>query len=304
MTFLNKHAIIKILFLALCVGHSSTISAQQKTDVENAIFWEVSGNNLTVPSYIFGTFHLMGARYIDSLTYVKDAFERSKTMVGELLFDSTMTMKMMKASQLKNTTLDKLLSTEAYAKTASYLKELSGYDLKMFNSMNPMTIQILLMTTLQQKIFPLDQSVDIPMDMYFQQQAKKAKKKLLGLETFEVQIKALFEQFSYERQVQMLMETVNDQAKAKAELITLNKLYREQNLTRMEEMMYGSSTYSAEETAILLTNRNKDWMKKLPSLMKEQQTFIAVGALHLACEDGLVHLLRQAGYTVKPVSLN
>jgi uncharacterized protein YbaP (TraB family) len=42
-------------------------------------------------------------------------------------------------------------------------------------------------------------------------------------------------------------------------------------------------------------------MTKLPDLMKEQSTFVAVGALHLPGENGLIQLLQRAGYTVKPL---
>jgi uncharacterized protein YbaP (TraB family) len=51
----------------------------------------------------------------------------------------------------------------------------------------------------------------------------------------------------------------------------------------------------------LLDDRNNNWMKKLPALMKDKSQFIAVGALHLAGPVGLVYQLRKAGYTVKPL---
>jgi uncharacterized protein YbaP (TraB family) len=44
-------------------------------------------------------------------------------------------------------------------------------------------------------------------------------------------------------------------------------------------------------------------MQKLPEIMKEKSSFIAVGALHLAGEEGLLNLLKEAGYTVEPVGL-
>jgi uncharacterized protein YbaP (TraB family) len=52
----------------------------------------------------------------------------------------------------------------------------------------------------------------------------------------------------------------------------------------------------------ILTQRNNNWLKKLPVLMKEGTCFIAVGALHLAGPIGLVNQLRKAGYTVKAVT--
>ena len=136
-------------------------SRAQSTVVENSVFWEVTGKDLAEPSYLFGTFHLMGSRYIDSLTNVTDKFAHSKTVVSELLFDSTMTVRMMMAARMKDTTLTELLSPELYQQTAQWMKEVSGYDLRFFDGMNPMTIQILLMTMLQQRYYPLHPALDV-----------------------------------------------------------------------------------------------------------------------------------------------
>lgn len=56
-----------------------------------------------------------------------------------------------------------------------------------------------------------------------------------------------------------------------------------------------------QEKATLIDDRNKKWAKQLPAIMKEAPTFIAVGALHLPGENGILNLLKQQGYTVDPV---
>jgi uncharacterized protein YbaP (TraB family) len=117
-----------------------------------------------------------------------------------------------------------------------------------------------------------------------------------------VQIAALYEQFSYERQAEMLAEFVNDQDKAYQEMITMNKYYRMGNLGELEKLM-STQTFEPGEVEKLLDDRNKAWVKQLPSLFSEQSTFVAVGALHLSGKNGLVNLLRQQGYTVKSVPL-
>jgi uncharacterized protein YbaP (TraB family) len=296
-----------LLLLALCytwplaTTGQSPRAAPAGRQVENSIFWQISGKDLSQSSYLFGTFHLIGAKYVDSLVYVMEKFRESKTVVGELLLDSTMTVKMMMAARLHETTLDKLLKPEDYQKTAEWLKELSGYDLKIFNGMNPMTIQIFLMTMLQQKHFPLHGAADVPMDLYFQQRGKTEGKKLVGLESFEVQVNALFNQFTLQRQAEMLMDFVNEKEKAKDELIVMNKSYRSGDLVKLEELL-AIQTYSEQEAKVMLDDRNKKWFEQLPSLMKEQQTFVAVGALHLGGKNGLINLFRNAGYTVTPVA--
>jgi len=50
-----------------------------------------------------------------------------------------------------------------------------------------------------------------------------------------------------------------------------------------------------------LNNRNKNWVKKLKTIMHERPVTIAVGAGHLPGKNGVIELLRKEGYTVKPV---
>ncbi|WP_309846761.1 TraB/GumN family protein [Flavobacterium sp. 2755] len=60
--------------------------------------------------------------------------------------------------------------------------------------------------------------------------------------------------------------------------------------------------YTSEKTKkIILDERNLNWVKNMPELMKKQSVFFAVGSGHLAGEFGVINLLRKAGYTVKPI---
>ena len=80
----------------------------------------------------------------------------------------------------------------------------------------------------------------------------------------------------------------------------MNKSYRNGNLAKLEELL-SIETYSEQEAKVMLDDRNKKWFEQLPSMMKEQQTFVAVGALHLSGKNGLINLFRNAGYTVTPL---
>ena len=52
----------------------------------------------------------------------------------------------------------------------------------------------------------------------------------------------------------------------------------------------------------VLTDRNYNWMKIIPGIIKEKSTFIAVGAVHLGGEEGLINLLKKEGYTMEPIN--
>jgi len=52
-----------------------------------------------------------------------------------------------------------------------------------------------------------------------------------------------------------------------------------------------------------LDERNNNWINQLPGMMEKQSLFVAVGALHLVGNSGLVNQLSRLGYTVKPLKL-
>jgi uncharacterized protein YbaP (TraB family) len=62
----------------------------------------------------------------------------------------------------------------------------------------------------------------------------------------------------------------------------------------------GSSVSGFEDK--LVSGRNKNWIPLIIEDAKKSQTFFAVGAGHLAGPEGVIHLLRKAGYKIKPVN--
>jgi uncharacterized protein YbaP (TraB family) len=82
----------------------------------------------------------------------------------------------------------------------------------------------------------------------------------------------------------------------------MNNAYTSNDLDALHKLMY-AKTYKPEEMKPLLDNRNNNWMQQLPKLMKEQTLFVAVGALHLVGETGLVQQLRRKGYTVTSINI-
>jgi uncharacterized protein len=285
--------------LLVCLILLSGLKASgQQPSVENSLFWEVNGNGLAESSFLFGSFHLLGSEYVDSLNNVLLKFDSCKTFAGEIIFDSTQMFKMVAASVMKDSTLDQLLLPEWYHETEEWLKELSSYNsLSIFNNINPVVIQLFLVNFLQQDLYGVSQT---PMDLHLQSRAQNSGKKIVGLETFDEQLKALFGSLSYKRQAEILVDYVRQKELAKEDLIRLNILYRQQSLSALESLTLDK--YTPEEKKMILADRNLNWMKIVPTLFHEQSTFVAVGAMHLTGEDGLVNQLRKAGYFVTPIA--
>lgn len=96
----------------------------------------------------------------------------------------------------------------------------------------------------------------------------------------------------------------------------LDSIYRAQQLRRLsfenltKELMAlnGQVTeadlnksYLNEYKSKLINERNDAWMLKIPILISQGPTLIAVGAMHLPGDVGLINQLRKMGYTVKSV---
>jgi uncharacterized protein YbaP (TraB family) len=270
---------------------------------EQALLWEISGKNLSQPSYLFGTFHLLTSEYLQTQPRIEEKMQTSQVLAGEIVMDSIMMMRLMTASIMKENTLDLLLPPDDYQLVAAYFKELTGVNLQLLNTLKPMALQAALTqyewATLNS---PSDKS-GVPIDIYLQQQAKQQGKTVIGLESLDDQLYALFDQFSLKRQADMLIEAVKKKKENRAEMLRMTSCYQAQDMECLRKMTYDSKEFSKEEFSVLLINRNLAWMNKLPDLMQSQPTFVAVGAGHLVGPQGLIGLLRQAGYTVKPIPL-
>jgi len=289
-----------LLLAFLCLLFTSVLVAQ-KTNKENSLLWEVTGNGLKKPSYLFGTYHFLSNGFVDTIPAIKTAYTASDAVAGELVIDSSIQQAMMEASLLGSTTLQKILPDTLYAKTAKWFKEEAGLDLINLDTFNPFTVMTVALAITHQKYFP-NKRGEVQLDTYFQELAKKDGKKIVGLETIQMQINAIFKQLTLARQVEILNETFKEKDGLKSAIAVMNDAYTRNDLNALHKLMY-AGTYKREEMKPLLDDRNHYWMQQLPELMKDQSLFVAVGALHLVGETGLVQQLRKKGYTVTPINI-
>jgi uncharacterized protein len=292
---------ILLTFLAsiLFLNFSSYAQKSKSKEDKKGLLWEISGNNLKKPSYLYGTFHLLNQDYLDSLKGWQDKLNQSNVIVGEVVMDSSKLQQLYASMMMK-------VSPEEYQKTAAFLKEVSGFDLQMFNTFKPMALSTFLTIMAWAKNNPGGYNPQkATMDVYFQNIGKKQNKELKGLETIEEQTTLLFEDFSLQRQKEMLVAMVQDKDKTLSSLLSMDKCYRAQDLVCLQEMMYSKEwNYTEEDMNKLLNNRNKAWIPQLSSIMEKDPAFIAIGAGHLPGKEGVIHLLREKGYTLKVMELN
>ncbi|PID69320.1 MAG: TraB/GumN family protein [Flavobacteriales bacterium] len=278
-----------LIFLSLCCIAFSQTNAQ-----EQSLLYKLEGKGIKT-SYIFGTIHMLPQEDFHMPQKVKDAFEQSDELYLELDMDDPKMMREM-MSKMMLTQDDKLAnhvdSTE-YKLLDAYLKENVGMSFGQFNRFKPLYLSSTVVASLVGKQI-------VSFEMRFINMAKAAKKELKGLETVEEQI-AIFDNISYEEQMDDLVEMLEDPAEAKELFGNMVSVYKSEQIDSL--FNYTLSYFDNDKEMInnLLLNRNKKWVEIIPKISKDKKVLYAVGAGHLGGKQGVIQLLRNKGYKVTPV---
>ncbi|MEL1255669.1 TraB/GumN family protein [Flavobacterium sp. DGU38] len=284
MKNLIKSTIAVVLFI-----FSGTIEAQKKSpQLENSLLWEVSGNGLTKPSYLYGTIHMIcGSDYFLS-DKTKKAFETSSKLVLEINMSDPKEMTDMQQMAMGKEPLSKTLSPEYLSKLETILKN-NGLTVQQVDNFKLFTI----MSLISMKSFGCN---DLKFyEMNFIETAKQRKLPIIGLETVKLQMEAFAKSYTDTEMIDALKESSAE------ETTKLVSQYKQENITAIYDSFSENKYMSKKTKEIILDNRNENWIKQLPGLMQNESLFIAVGSAHLAGESGVINLLRKAGYKVKPV---
>lgn len=297
------------IFSALLLFSIIGLSAQDQKEYTGSLLWKISGNGLTQPSYILGTHHLAHVSFTDSIPGLKDVMKSTEQTVGELLMSeqAEMQAKLQQAAMMPaGETYKSLLSTDEYATLDAGLKEIFTVGLDQLSQLKPGMISMMYTIMLYTKHYPkFNPMAHEAIDAYVQRIANENGKNSLGLETVEDQIYAIFDAEPLKDQAKSLACAVGNKDWAVKGLNKLNMLYKSKDLKGMYDLAFNdpdepckmSQTYQSA----INKDRNNKWLEKLPLIMKEKSSLIAVGALHLAGKEGLLYQLAKKGYKVEPV---
>lgn len=273
-----------------------------------SILWKISGNGLGKPSYLFGTHHLVPISFLENINGLQEAFDATEQTVGEIDLSniSEMQIKIIMAAKMpENVTYSSLLSESDLSLLDQTLIELLGVGLAQFGMMKPAMLHNIVTISLYQKYYP-ELSGAENIDTYFQQEAEKKNRPVIALETVDDQIEMLLHSQTIERQAEMLICTIQHPEILKEQMDEMHVAYHKQNLDALDAIYTKENPNdpcpsTQIEKDAMNKNRNDKWLKKLPQIMSEKSSFIAVGCLHLVGEDGLIEGLRELGYKVEAI---
>ena len=287
-----------LMFLGFVAGKAQ--KPEKQKPLEKSLLWKISGNGLSKPSYLYGTIHMIcedDAALGDSLIA---AIEKSDRVYFEVDMDNIMEIfTAFKDFKMRgDTTLADLLSKADYEKVKEYMESKSTLlPFSKLETYKPMLASSLLL----EQGAACEQSV--AMEQLIMQEAKRYRKRIEGLETMSYQA-SIFDSIPYKLQAEQLLkyiETGDKQSEADKQFEEMVEAYKAQDIEKLGDYISQDGDGLGDYGDILIYNRNRNWVEKLKRIMPGKTLTIAVGAGHLAGEQGMIKLLRKEGYTVKPV---
>jgi hypothetical protein len=287
MHFMKQVSVFLLAIFFFSFGHTQSIT-------KGSLLWEISGNGLAKPSYLFGTFHIMCKDQFSVSETLTSKINSTEQFIGELdMDDPNLQASLMQKIVLKDQTIESLMDSSSFRKFNDAFKKITGIPATMLNHYKPFYhLSLLTLKTIPCLNF-------VQPETELMQIAKKGGKSVLGLETVNEQMDAIDAQ-PLDSQVVSLQKMVLNFDSTKNMMNEMIEVYKKDDAELLYDYVQKQGTDGIDEE-VLLINRNKNWIPKIKKMMQEKSSFIAVGAAHLGGKTGVLALLKTEGYTVKPV---
>ncbi len=280
--------------LILFSGSATFVEAQKKYQ---GLLWEITGNGATKPSYLYGTMHVSN-KIAFNLSDTFFSGLRSVDVVGletnpESWMADMLSMDMM--SGMQSYTYNNYQHKGFYEKAfrtpvpnRETLTQIFAEDKQLVNRM-----------LFRTNSYSANYEENTYLDLFIFQSGKKLKKTVTHLEDFaesmNLYAKAIEPHKDDKRNNRPYDPSVNLND-------MLQNSYRKGDLDLMDSLMTLMNP-GKNYRKYFLDERNRSMARNIDSVMRRQTIFAAVGAAHLAGEEGVINLLRKKGYTVRAISM-
>jgi len=227
------------------------------------LLWEITGKKLKKPSYLFGSMHSNDPRLFQFPDSLYVAFAKVDAVA---------------------------LETDVSALFDEYDVRLDLFNLEILSKNKPYTNSREATAT----VYGSEDGRPQFLDAYFQQTGFCGGKAFFALEALEDQLKAAEK-----------ISTLQDKPSALSKLLFSKEAfvqsYIQGDIAALSKMLKAQLEGSPGAYETLITKRNIAMAAGLDTLIRKRSVFCAVGSGHLYGTEGIIHLLRQKGYTVRPV---
>ena len=288
---IKKQTVFALAYILLLFVCTTPVRAEQ---FARGVLWEVSGAG-SAANYLLGTIHSDDPRVTRIPAEIEQAFNAAKSFTAELDMDMTSMLSAQQAMLLPDgQTLEGVIGTARFRRAAELMTQY-GLPEPVINKMKPWAIAV-------QLNLPKPQS-GLFLDLLLYQQALGKGIPVHGLETVTEQL-SVFDAMPMPKQIVMLDEALEDYKLMPAMIEKLVQLYLQRDLAGLQA--YNTQQMQKSDKALadyveqkLVVERNRRMVERMQPHLREGKAFIAVGALHLPGEHGILNLLQEQGYKLR-----
>ncbi|WP_420571411.1 TraB/GumN family protein [Kordia sp.] len=259
---------------------------------KQSLLWEISGNGMEKPSYLYGTMHVSKkvAFRLDDVFF--KALEEAETVALE----SDPTTWLAHSYESRNNTssaygggenfYDRNFNPQFSEKES--VRRIIRFDNRIINGY-----------LYRKQAGADDFEEETYLDMFIYQAGKKNNKPIISLENIE-ESRYLTSRAAYNVLKKKPDEWVQKMFKKQNRYTVQEDVYRDRNIELLDSI--GAATNTEFYREHMLFKRNENMVIVMDSLMKHKTVFAGVGAAHLAGEKGMLQMLEDRGYKVKPLT--
>ena len=316
---MRKFPFLALLLLAFLINVTAQQPKSANTRKQNtnspltgkkysSLLWEITGNDLQKPSYLFGTMHIS-----DKLVFhLGDPFYNAIRSVDVVALETNPENWQDDYSEsvfLKNRNRSEfgamLMNMSAFSMNDKMLITSFAIDnneeaIKAALAVEPSLVNGLLYRTYGNRMADFEE--DTYLDMYIFQTGKKLGKKMAGVENFKESEKLVLEAYRAMLTDEKRKRRSFDMEGMFANPKKMEEAYRNGDLDALDSLDALEVVSEAFQEKFLY-KRNEIQAKNIDSIIKKQSLFVAVGAAHLPGQRGVIEMLRKMGYTLRPIKI-
>lgn len=295
--------LIPFLLFAFSVLTATSQPLKKAEKKYPSLLWEITGNGLTKPSYLFGTMHVSNKQVFHLSDSFFIAIKRADVVALELnseTWQRDMVQMDKDGETYRKFYTDNNMSGNYVTARSFRINKNFTDDVKYALQRQPYVINSLLYRNNEGED---DYEEDTFLDMYIYQTGKKLGKRSSGVESYyEMQMMSMGAEIdrnnekNKKRKNYDLDYSDNPQQKA-------DEAYRKGDLDlldSLEKMMMVSEAFTEK----FLYQRNEKQANSMDTIIKKGNSlFVGVGAAHLPGERGVIELLRKKGYKLRPIKM-
>ena len=288
-----------LLFLLLSFGLNTDLKSQEKGSNKKypSLFWEISGKGLQKPSYLFGTMHVsskMAFHLSDSFYYaLKNCDKVALELNPE---DWQKQMFRMQDAQMGLTEFYKP-SSNNFINEKSFQFDDFRDNLKRALTEEPMVVNNLLYRSYQSRA---DFEENTYLDLYIYQTGRKLGKQPEGVEDYMESQRLMFEAYRDRAKEKNRKKVDTDGESMYSIEKKIQDAYRRGDLDLLDSLQQITMSSEAFNEKFIY-KRNEIQANSIDTILANYSLFVGVGAAHLPGPRGVIEMLRQKGYILRPI---